>query len=89
MSANGRMPIYRSYTFRGKDPAIDQMRSLIERTMGFDKRTLGKINKDGGPSRSCMANWFYGDTRRPQNATIEAAGRAIGFERVWQKMRRG
>jgi len=30
----------------------------------------------------------FGETRKPQNATIEAAGRAMGYQRVWQKMLR-
>jgi hypothetical protein len=78
-----RMPIYRSYVFREKDPVIDQLRGLMGNHV-----TIGQIVKDGGPSDSCMRNWFYGETRRPQNATIEAAGRAMGYERRWQKMRR-
>jgi hypothetical protein len=30
-----------------------------------------------------MAAWFFGATKRPQNATLEAAGRALGMKRVW------
>jgi hypothetical protein len=34
-----------------------------------------------------MRSWFKPDgTRRPQNATIEAAGRALGKERVWRNI---
>jgi hypothetical protein len=32
-----------------------------------------------------MQGWFRGKTRRPQNATIEATGRALGFKRTWVK----
>jgi hypothetical protein len=32
-----------------------------------------------------MHNWFFGTTRRPQSATLEAAGRALGYKRVWVK----
>jgi hypothetical protein len=32
--------------------------------------------------------WFLRTTKRPQNVTLEAAGRAMGYKRVWQKMRR-
>jgi hypothetical protein len=40
----------------------------------------------GGPTVSCMQGWFRGDTKRPQSASLEAAGRAVGFKRVWRKM---
>ena len=31
--------------------------------------------------------WFEGKTKRPQNATLEAAGRALGYHRVWRRMK--
>lgn len=80
---------YQSYMFKTKDPVIDELRSLVEQTFG--KRVAGDslkhIEEAGGPSTSCMRAWFFGKTRRPQNPTIEAAGRAMGFMRVWQKMK--
>ena len=79
---NGRFKTYSAYKFVDKDPEIARLRSM----MGDTK--LSQVTKDGGPSSSCMSAWFYGETRRPQNATIEAAGRAMGFERKWMPMRR-
>src|SRR5262245_16550884 len=88
--ANGGPQPFRAYTFREKDPEIMRLRDMAEQYYG--KRITGKeisdINKEGGPSASCMRAWWQGDTKRPRNDTLEAAGRAMGFERVWKKMRR-
>jgi hypothetical protein len=77
---NGR--IYSAYKFTEKDPVIFQLQKFLGDTK------LTQVTKDGGPSTPCMRNWFHGETKRPQNATIEAAGRALGYERVWKSMRR-
>ena len=85
---NGRMPIYKSYVFRDKDPVIDELRTLIqdvEGQKGVNFHVMAKITNLGGPSVGAMQGWFFGTTKRPQSATIEAAGRAIGYHRVWRK----
>ena len=80
-------PIYKSYVFKDKDPAIDELRTLIEDNAGerVNGKNLREIVTAGGPNVSTMRAWFFGATKRPKNATLEAAGRAIGFERVWRK----
>ena len=87
--ANGHAQVYSAYTFREKDPEISRLRDMAERYYGT--RVTGKemaaIRKDGGPSEACMRAWWHGDTKRPRNDTLEAAGRAMGFERVWKRMR--
>jgi hypothetical protein len=86
-NGSGRMPIYKSYVFRDKDPVIDEMRTLIESHYGdrLNSKSIRKITEGGGPSTTCMSGWFYRTTKRPQNATIEAAGRAMGYRRKWVK----
>lgn len=87
---SGTMKLYQSYMFRGKDPAIDALRTVVEDHIGQklnSTKPLHKIEDDGGPSVAAMHGWFFGKTRRPQNATLEAAGRAMGYERVWQKQK--
>jgi hypothetical protein len=88
-NGTGRLPIYKSYVFRDKDPVIDELRTLIENTYGtrVSNKVLRQIQEAGGPTAGAMAGWFFRKTRRPQNPTIEAAGRAIGFHRVWQKLK--
>lgn len=86
--ANGYMPpIYKSYVFRDKDPAIDALRTVVQQSYGkLTTHELVDIEANGGPSHACMSAWFFGKTKRPQNATLEAAGRAMGYERAWKKM---
>ena len=80
-----RSKIYQSYMFRTKDPAIDEFRTVVEDHFGerVKSRHLRKIEEYGGPSSSAMAGWFFGTIMRPQNATLEAAGRSLGMRRVW------
>ena len=80
--------LYKSYLFKNKDPAIDALRTIIQNSVGkVTSKVLRGIEHDGGPSASCMGEWFFGKTKRPQNATLEAAGRAVGYERKWIKMK--
>jgi hypothetical protein len=78
--------VYKAYVFKDQDPAIDQLRSMGEKHFG-KSIDVSQINRDGGPSVSCMRSWFNGQTKRPRNDTIEAAGRAMGWERTWKRMR--
>jgi hypothetical protein len=82
------LPTYKAYLFRTKDPAIDEFRTIVEDHFGHrvTGKDLQKIKEEGGPSVAAMRGWFYGKTRRPQNPTLEAAGRAIGYRRQWVKM---
>lgn len=73
------MKTYRAYVFRGADPAIAEVKAILKGT------SLKDVEEEGGPTAGTMRNWFKGKTKRPQNCTLEAAGRALGFERVWRK----
>jgi uncharacterized protein YjaZ len=81
--------LYQSYLFKTKDPAIDELRTLVQQTSGetkISRKHLKAIEEGGGPKTDTVARWFFGDVKRPQSATLEAAGRAIGYRRVWQRM---
>jgi hypothetical protein len=86
-NGSGRTPIYKSYMFREKDPAIDELRTVVQGHFKgkLTTKQLREIEDAGGPTSGCMSAWFFGTTKRPQNATLEAAGRALGYERKWQK----
>jgi hypothetical protein len=89
--SNGPMRLYQSYMFRDKDPAIDEIRTVMQRHFGknnLSNEEYAEVEEQGGPTKGCVKAWFEGKTKRPQNATLEAAGRALGFERVWQEMPR-
>jgi hypothetical protein len=79
------MKIYQSYMFRGKDPVIDELRTMVEDQYGgrVSYKVLRKVEEAGGPSIGTGAGWFFGKTKRPQNPTVEAFGRAMGFKRIW------
>ena len=78
--------MYRTYMFRGQDPVVKELKNILVDKYGVQfKKELGGIDRAGGPSRGTLNNWFAGKTRCPQNATIEAAGRALGMKRVWVK----
>jgi hypothetical protein len=82
------MKLYKSYLFRDKDPAIDEFRTIVQSADGgnrITRKSLKAIETGGGPQVGTVANWFFGSVKRPQNATLEAAGRALGYHRVWRK----
>jgi hypothetical protein len=89
-NGGGHPPIYKSYVFRDKDPAIDELRTLTEKHFGrrINAQDLAHIAESGGPTVGCMRSWFFGITKRPTNPTLEAAGRAMGYERVWRRQQR-
>lgn len=83
------LKLYASYSFRTKDPVIDELRTLTEDFLGHrvTSKDLRELEHKGGPTAGCMKAWYFGVTRRPTSAAIEAAGRSIGFQRKWIKMR--
>lgn len=85
-----KVKIYGSYRFRTKDPVIDELRTLIQDHVGEGQhirhRHLSKVERDGGPSATASRNWFFGKTKRPQSAAVEAFGRSLGFKRRWQPL---
>jgi len=85
--AKGGAPTYGAYLFKEKEPVIDMTRTLLEDVYGrrIDNKMLAEIQKQGGPTASCMRGWFFGDTMRPNNVTVEACGRSLGYERIWRK----
>jgi transcriptional regulator with XRE-family HTH domain len=62
------LKLYKSYSFRDKDPIIDAMRTAIADTGD----SLAKVSERSGVSAGTMGNWFNGRTRRPQFATVAA-----------------
>lgn len=65
---------YKAYPFTDKDPIIDVLRTIKRDTEMSDT----EIKDAGGPTTSTLRNWFKGNTRRPQFATVAAAAVAMG-----------
>lgn len=74
--------IYKTYSFKTKDPVIDQLRTLTKKS----KANPHAIAIKAGLSPNTPRNWFDGATRRPQSASVEAYGRALGYRRDWVRI---
>lgn len=66
--------VYKSYNFIDKDPSIDWVHSLMDKT----NMTPQKIQAGGGPTATTVYNWINGRTKRPQFCTVAAATLACG-----------
>ena len=67
---------YKSYNFIDKDPMIDEIRTIVERSGASYKW----VNGESGVSTQTLNKWFDGSTRRPQAATMNAVLRALGYK---------
>jgi len=67
---------YITYSFKDKDPIIDELRTIIQE----QKLSYDYINHKTGVSASCLYSWFHGKTRRPQHATVKAVVAFLGYE---------
>jgi len=68
--------VYKSYSFKDKDPAIDQLRT-VKKDVGMSDK---EISEQSGVSIGTLRGWFNKGTRRPQHATIMAVARAMGYD---------
>jgi transcriptional regulator with XRE-family HTH domain len=78
---HGAMHLYRSYVFKDKDPVIDRIRTLVH-DEGVSYKDIHIIS---GVSTSTLTNWFEGETRRPQYATIAAVTSSLGYKQEFVK----
>lgn len=74
------MKPYASYMFRDKDPVIDIMRTMVK-DAGIKHAA---IRDKSGVSTTTLRGWFYGKTRRPQFATVQAVAHSLGRSFVAQ-----
>jgi hypothetical protein len=72
---------YRSYSFKDKDPVIDELRTIIA-SEGVSYR---KVHELSDVSEQTLYNWFSGPVRRPQYATVMAVVRSLGYEQRFVK----
>jgi hypothetical protein len=67
---------YKSYSFLEKDPIIDEIRTVIK-----DSGVSHKwIEEESGVTAVTLRAWFYGATKKPQAATINAVARSLGYK---------
>ena len=75
--------LYKSYSFRDKDPIIDKIRTVIE----DEKVSYLEIHEASDVAVSTLYNWFMGTTRRPTHAATAAVLGALGYEYAIVKRR--
>lgn len=73
-----KVKLYDTYAFRDKDPAIDALRTVFQKT----KAKRSKIALDANMSATTYHGWFDGKVRRPQFCTLVATARALGPEGI-------
>lgn len=69
-----RRDAYKSYNFIDKDPIIHEVWDIVKGT------SFQYIEDESGVSVSCLMAWFYGNTKRPQAATVRAVIRSVGYD---------
>jgi transcriptional regulator with XRE-family HTH domain len=74
------LKLYKSYNFVDKDPVIDWMRGIVK------GMKYSEIMARSGVSSSTLHNWFEGNTKRPQYATVMAVTRALGYKQTFIEM---
>jgi hypothetical protein len=93
-TGGGKHPTIRVYTHYDYtyDPAMEEVLAFFEKA-GL---TPKEAEERSGVSQSTFRNWgMVGSsgklrkkkTRRPQSFTLEAAGRSMGYGRVWKKLK--
>jgi hypothetical protein len=68
-----------------KNPVIDKVRTIVQ-DEGLIKK-LGIVHEISGVSTSTLNNWFNGDTRSPQHATIAAVITSLGYQEEFVKQK--
>jgi len=69
------LSLYKSYSFRDKDPVIDEVRTLLQDS----GQSYKDVHTASGVSVGTLHNWFEGTTKKPQYATVMAVVHALGY----------
>lgn len=73
----------RTYRFTEKDPVCDEIMNMVDAVGLRGKHNTGKVAILATKAKATIDGILYGDTRRPQNATVMSIATALGFERKW------
>lgn len=65
------------YRFKDADPALEQVRSVIRES----GETANRVAKAASVATTTVINILNKKTKRPQNATVEAIFRSLGYRR--------
>jgi DNA-binding phage protein len=88
MTTKTRVRVLRTYRFVDKDPVIDMCRIMLQDLGLFSKKNMAKVAALASLHGNTLHNMFFGDTRRPQHATVMALITACGFEITLKQARK-
>lgn len=72
-----------------KDPVKDELQTILQDEGLFGRgKKLNQVATLANLSPATLDNLFFGDTRRPQNATVMGIITAIGYKRSFVKDRK-
>lgn len=83
-----RVKVLRTYRFIDKDPVKDKLQTMLQDEGLFNKNKLGRVATLASLAKSTVDNLFFGDTRKPQHATVMAIVTACGYEMEFKKARK-
>lgn len=75
----------RTYRFTEKDPVCGEIMTMVDEAGLRGKGNISKIAILATKAPGTIEGILYGDTKRPQNATIMSIATALGFVRTWQR----
>jgi hypothetical protein len=76
-----------AYSWVDKDPELDFVKYAIEESGWTLEKIEQETERNGHRvSRYTLMAWYYGSTKRPQNATMNSVMAAIGWTRPWVRM---
>jgi hypothetical protein len=75
----------RTYRFTEKDPVCGEIMNMVDEAGLKGKQHIGTIATLATKAHGTIEGILYGDTKRPQNATIMSIATALGFERTWKR----
>jgi hypothetical protein len=81
--ARGILRVYRTYNYIDKNPVIYKVKTLLQ-DEGLMK-DLKIVHEISGVGSATLDNWFNGDTKNPQHATIAAVITSLGYEETFVK----
>lgn len=73
----------RTYNFVNKDPVCDELANLVDAVGLRGPKNTGKIAILATCAKATVDGILYGDTKKPQNATVMGIATALGYERRW------
>jgi hypothetical protein len=75
-----------SYNWIDKDPELDFVKFAIEESGWTLEQIEAETEKYGHRvSRYTLIAWYFGETKRPMNSTMNTVMAVLGWERPWQR----